>query len=132
MSMKPGMQSVAGSKLHVLFEQCGAALKNWQTLLHMPQLLTSSVRSNVSSTLPSQLLSIPSQASTPPLLWKHWYSQPSEMLYGPVLSPFLSVKPGKQPLISPAPAVHFVCAPALLQALPHTPQFFESVCVSNV
>src|ERR1041384_237276 len=98
-SWNPGRQSVAGSNRHSLLTQWPTAPKNWQTRPHSPQLLGSDVLSNPSSITPSQLLSRPSHASTPPLLWKHRYSQPLDVRYGPVVSPSRSENPGKQPTI---------------------------------
>src|SRR5665647_2016501 len=120
------MQSVAGLNMHVLSVQVAVAWKKSQTRPQAPQLFSSFVRLNVSSIGPLQLLSSPSQASTPAVLWKHMYSQPLEAAYGPVISPSRSLNPGKQPVMPHAPAWHVVCAPGLLHWTPHAPQFISS------
>src|SRR5213078_842348 len=77
----------------------------------------------LSSATPLQSLSMPSQISTPPLVFVHWYSQPSSCW------PLASTKPGWQSVAGSnrhTPSVHAAVACGNWQARPQRPQLLRS------
>ena len=81
------------------------------------------VRLVASSITPSQLLSTPSQTSTPPLVF--WHSHPSAAI------PLASKNPGRQAPFMQVPPLQVAWAKGYAQRTPHRPQLSGSVVRSK-
>src|SRR5262245_43717854 len=111
--------------------QVTLAWKKPHTVPHVPQFSSSPAKSVSSSMSPSQSLSRPSHASTPPLEVKHSYSHPFDVSNGSSMSPSRSTNPGKHSSITHIESMHSVRAPSFAHVTPHIPQFSSSCVRSN-
>src|SRR5947208_16274142 len=96
-------------------------LTTLQTWLHMPQLFGSLARLKPSSIIPLQLLSSPSQISTPMLVGVQLYSQPSESM------PLAFAQPRSHIPTLHAELEQIAVACGSMQRCPHMPQLFASL-----